>query len=30
LAVSRFLKTLMARGLVAMEVSKDSIGKGRK
>ena len=29
LAVSRFLKTLMAKGLIAMEVSKDSVGKGR-
>ena len=30
LAVSRFLKTLMAKGLIVMEVSKDSVGKGRK
>jgi len=30
LAVSRFLKTLMAKGLIVMEVSKDGVGKGRK
>ena len=30
LAVSRFLKTLMAKGLIAMEVSKDSVRKDRK
>lgn len=30
LAVSRFLKTLMAKGLIVMEVSKDSVRKGRK
>lgn len=29
LAVSRFLKTLMAKGLIFMEVSKSSFGKGR-
>ncbi len=30
LAVSRFLRTLMAKGLIVMEVSKDSVRKGRK
>jgi len=30
LAVSRFLKTLMAKGLIFMEVSKSSFAKGRK
>ena len=30
LAVSRFLKTLMAKGLIVMEVAKDSVGKGRQ
>lgn len=30
LAVSTFLKTLMAKGLIVMEVPKDSVGKGRK
>lgn len=29
LAVSRFLKTLIAKGLVAMQLSKDSVRKGR-
>ncbi len=30
LAVSKFLQTLMAKGLIAMEVAKSSIGKARK
>ena len=30
LAVSRFVKTLMAKGLIVMEVPKDSVRKGRK
>jgi len=30
LAVSRFLKTLMAKGLIAVAVPKHSVGKGRK
>jgi len=29
LAVSTFLKTLMAKGLIVMGVSKDNVGKGR-
>jgi len=29
LAVSGFLKTLMAKGLIVMEVVKESVGKGR-